>query len=221
VLAHPRSSDLARNAICVFRQGEQEDEDQLRIVNLRNMSREPARIDNSLHGLASCLHRRVGHWVAQVQVVDDDVHEPDLTPWGHHVLWRHSRTAHPMLVEFEGELELGGLSRSLTSPPADNDDSERRHADQSKNQERNLDSPVGCRVPLKRRPGGHLNQHERPDKDDARPTSSSHQQCANREQNSEDHPDQADLDRVQRLADREQDGDSEKRLPCGHGPTMT
>lgn len=126
MLAHPRSSDLARNAICVFRQGEQEDEDQVRIVNLRNMSREPARIDNSLHGLASCLHRRVGHWVAQVQVVDDDVHEPDLTPWGHHVLWRHSRTAHPMLVEFEGELELGGLSRSLTSPPADNDDSERR-----------------------------------------------------------------------------------------------
>jgi len=98
VLAHPRSSDLARNAICVFRQGEQEDEDQVRIVNLRNMSREPARIDNSLHGLASCLHRRVGHWVAQVQVVDDDVHEPDLTPWGHHVLWRHSRTAHPKIA---------------------------------------------------------------------------------------------------------------------------
>ncbi len=48
MLAYPRSSDLARNAICVFRQGEQEDEDQVRIVNLRNMSREPARIDNSL-----------------------------------------------------------------------------------------------------------------------------------------------------------------------------
>ena len=47
-----------------------------------------------------------------------------------------------MLVEFEGELELGGLSRLLTSPPADNDDSERRQADQSKNQERNLDSPL-------------------------------------------------------------------------------
>jgi hypothetical protein len=79
VLAHPWSSNLARYAICVFRKRERENQDQVRIVNLRNMSREPARIDNMLHGLARFLHGRVCHRLTQVQVVDDDVHERDLT----------------------------------------------------------------------------------------------------------------------------------------------
>ena len=91
VLAHPRSSDLARNAIRVFRQGEPEDQDQVRIVNLCEVSREPAGIDNTLHSLPRCLHRRIRYWIAQMEVVDDDMHKPDPIPCGPYGLWRQSR----------------------------------------------------------------------------------------------------------------------------------
>jgi hypothetical protein len=47
--------------------------------------------------------------------------------------------------------------------------------------------------------------------------SSPHQQRSDRDGKSEDRPDQADVDGVERLADREQDGDDEENPPRGHG----
>lgn len=51
----------------------------MRLVDLRDSSRERACIDDQLHGLLGSLHSRSRNGVTKPKVVDDDVHEPTLS----------------------------------------------------------------------------------------------------------------------------------------------
>jgi hypothetical protein len=79
VLAHPGPANIACDSIRVFRLGEQEDQDEMPVIDLRDLSRERARIDDKPHSFPRCLRGRVGERVAQVQVIDDDMHEATLS----------------------------------------------------------------------------------------------------------------------------------------------
>ena len=63
VLSHPRSAHIARDAISVFSRGELEDQDQMRLINLRDTSRERTCIDDKPHTRPRCLHGCVCHRV--------------------------------------------------------------------------------------------------------------------------------------------------------------
>jgi hypothetical protein len=77
VLAHPRPADLARHAVSVARLRELEDQDEVRLVDLRDASGECARIDREPHPLLQRLDGGVGDRSAKTEVVDDDVHGAD------------------------------------------------------------------------------------------------------------------------------------------------
>jgi hypothetical protein len=78
VLSHPRPADLPRDAVRVFRRGELEDQDEMPLVHSCDPSRERACIDDKLHPLRRCLHGRIRHRIAEVKMVDHDVHKVDL-----------------------------------------------------------------------------------------------------------------------------------------------
>ena len=57
-------------------------------VDLRDASRERARVNNELHPLPRRLDGRVGDRLAKAEVVDHDVHEATLSPGYREVLAR-------------------------------------------------------------------------------------------------------------------------------------
>jgi hypothetical protein len=54
---------------------EREDQDEVRVGHLRDLGREPAGIDDALHGFPGGPDGLVRHRLAKVQVVHDDVHQ--------------------------------------------------------------------------------------------------------------------------------------------------
>ena len=73
-----RTSDVARNTFGVVRSGEREDEDEMKVIDFGDLGRERAGVDDTLHPGARCTHRRVRQRLAQLQMVDDDVHDRTL-----------------------------------------------------------------------------------------------------------------------------------------------
>lgn len=76
MLLHPRAADLARDPIRVLGRLEVEDEDQVRVVDPDETGGEPSGVDHPLQPRPCSSHRFVTDRLAQVEVVDDDVHEP-------------------------------------------------------------------------------------------------------------------------------------------------
>jgi hypothetical protein len=91
VLPHPGSANLARNAIRVLRCRELQDQDQMRLIDLRDSRREGARIDHELHPLPRRLDSRIGHGLAQTEVVDDNVQGVDAIAWSVRLTWARTR----------------------------------------------------------------------------------------------------------------------------------
>jgi hypothetical protein len=56
---------------------ELQNQDQVRLIDLRDTSRERAGVDHELHALPRPLDGRIGHRFAQTEVVDDNVQEVD------------------------------------------------------------------------------------------------------------------------------------------------
>ena len=79
MLSHPGRANFARDAIRVFRCRELQDQDQMRVIDLRNTRGERPRVDDKLHTLPRRLHGRIGHRFAQAEVVDDNVHRSKLS----------------------------------------------------------------------------------------------------------------------------------------------
>lgn len=79
VLAHPRSADLTRHAIRVLRRRELENQDQVRLVDLRDAGPECACSSREPYTLAQRLDGRVSYRIAQPKVIDDDVPAPTLS----------------------------------------------------------------------------------------------------------------------------------------------
>jgi hypothetical protein len=79
VLSHPGRANFARDAIRVFRCRELQDQDQMRVIDLRNTRGERPRVDDKLHTLPRRPHGRIGHRFAQAEVVDDNVHRSKLS----------------------------------------------------------------------------------------------------------------------------------------------
>jgi len=77
VLAHPGPTDLAGDTSRIFRGGEREDEDEVPVVDPCDLGREPARIDDVVHDFLSFLDGGPWKWVAQMQVVHDDMHHAE------------------------------------------------------------------------------------------------------------------------------------------------
>lgn len=79
MLSHPGRANFARDAIRVFCCRELQDQDQMRVIDLRNTRGERPRVDDKLHTLPRRLHGRIGHRFAQAEVVDDNVHRSKLS----------------------------------------------------------------------------------------------------------------------------------------------
>jgi hypothetical protein len=79
VLSYPGRANFARDAIRVSRCRELQNQDQMRVIDLRNTRGERPRVDDKLHTLPCRLHGRIGHRFAQAEVVDDNVHRSKLS----------------------------------------------------------------------------------------------------------------------------------------------
>jgi hypothetical protein len=77
VLPHPRSTDLAGDAIRVLRCRELENQNQVRLVDLRHPRRERTRIDHELHPRPRRVDGRIGDRFAQTEMIDHNVHDFD------------------------------------------------------------------------------------------------------------------------------------------------
>ena len=60
------------------------------VIDLGDLGRERARVDDTLHPVARRTYRRVRQRLAQVQMVDDDVHRSKSTPGGAPLFKGHS-----------------------------------------------------------------------------------------------------------------------------------
>ena len=78
MLAHPRPSDIPCYPIRVFRRREREEQDQMSVVDLRNLGCESPRINHEPHGVPRRLCGLLRQSVAQVKMVNDHVHGFDL-----------------------------------------------------------------------------------------------------------------------------------------------
>lgn len=79
VLSHPGPADFACDAIRILGGCELEDQDQVRLIDLRDAGSECPCIDHELHPLSRRLDGRVRHRLAEMEVVGDDVHQVDAT----------------------------------------------------------------------------------------------------------------------------------------------
>ena len=77
VLPHPWSPNFSGDAIRILRCRELENQDQVRLVDLRDTSRERACVDHELHAVPRRLNGRSRHRFAQTEVVDDNVQQLD------------------------------------------------------------------------------------------------------------------------------------------------
>jgi hypothetical protein len=84
------SANFACDAIRVLGCRELENQDQVRLIDLRDTGREPACIDHELHSLLRCLDGRVRHRFAQTEVVDDNVHQVDAIACRDYLLRGHA-----------------------------------------------------------------------------------------------------------------------------------
>jgi hypothetical protein len=97
VLSHPGSANLARDTNRVLGGRELEDQDQVRLIDLRDTSRERACIDHKLHPVPRRLDGSVGHRFAQTEVVDDNVQQLEVNACSAYLLrdipgrWRSRR----------------------------------------------------------------------------------------------------------------------------------
>lgn len=51
------------------------------LVDLRHTGREGSRTDHQLNRFPQRLDGRIGHGLAQTEVIDDDMQEPDVNPF--------------------------------------------------------------------------------------------------------------------------------------------
>ena len=86
MLPHPRSANLARDAIGVVGSRELQDQDEVPVIDLRNTRGERSRIDNKPHSLTCRLHGRLRHRLSEAEVVDDNVHRSKLPRSSAHML---------------------------------------------------------------------------------------------------------------------------------------
>jgi len=77
VLAHPRAADLARDAVGVLRTRELEDEDEMALIDLDDLSAQTAGAGDELHAFLESCERFLGERVTEAEVVDDHVHDSD------------------------------------------------------------------------------------------------------------------------------------------------
>ena len=106
MLSHPGRANFARDAIRVFRCRELQNQDQMRVIDLRNTRGERPRVDDKLHTFPRRLHGRIGYRFAQAEVVDDNVHRSKLS--------RAARTRSRIIPELWPPAERvvpGGTSR--------------------------------------------------------------------------------------------------------------
>lgn len=74
MLPHPGSSDISCDSTGVLDRGEQENEDEMRLVDLHDVSREPTPVDDLLHHVLRGANLLLRKRIAEAQMVDDDVH---------------------------------------------------------------------------------------------------------------------------------------------------
>jgi hypothetical protein len=101
VLPHPRSANLASDAIRILRCRELKDQDQVRLIDLRDTRGERSCIDHELHPASGRFDGCIRQWFTQTKVVDNDVQPLDAIAYGVRVLrgsFRDTRAAERVAV---------------------------------------------------------------------------------------------------------------------------